>query len=119
MFRPSQKSRIQVKESSQISSHADLFSSAAYLCIQQESMSVTALSRLLEAVTKSIRHLTAMSTILATELFQARRDAATTTSNWKIPVKNWGMLQSMLNLCLITKSKKLLNLITKRNNRDF
>ena len=28
-----------------INSHADLFSSAAYLCLQQESMSVTALSR--------------------------------------------------------------------------
>ena len=59
-----------------INSHADLFSSAAYLCLQQESMSVTALSRLLEAVAKSIKHATAMSTILTTEIFQARRDAA-------------------------------------------
>ena len=63
-----------------ISSHADLFSSAAYLCLQQESMSVNALSRLLEAVAKSIKHVTAMSTILATELFQARCDAAIATS---------------------------------------
>ena len=63
-----------------INLHANLFSSAAYLCLQQESMSVTALSRLLEAVVKSIRHATAMSTILATELFQARRDAAIATS---------------------------------------
>ena len=39
-------------------------------------MSVPALSRLLEAVAKSIKHATAMSTVLATELFQARRDAA-------------------------------------------
>ena len=39
-----------------INSHADLFSSAAFLCLQQESMSVTALSRLLEAVAKSIKH---------------------------------------------------------------
>ena len=39
-----------------INSHAELSSSAAYLCLQQESMSVTALSRLLEAVTKSIQH---------------------------------------------------------------
>ena len=43
-------------------------------------MSVTALSRLLEAVAKSIKHATAMSTILATELFQARRDTALATS---------------------------------------
>ena len=40
-----------------INSHADLFSSAAYLCLQQESMSVVALSRLLEAVAKSIRQI--------------------------------------------------------------
>ena len=57
--------------------HADLFSSAAYLCLQQESMSVTALSRLLEPVAKSIRHAT---TILAKEPFQARREAAIATS---------------------------------------
>ena len=37
-----------------IYSHSDLLSSAAYLCLQQESMSVNALSRLLEAVAKSI-----------------------------------------------------------------
>ena len=43
-----------------INSHADLFSSAAYLCLQQESMSVVALSRLLEAVAKSIKHAIAM-----------------------------------------------------------
>ena len=63
-----------------INSHADLFSSASYLCLQQESISVNALSRLLEAVAKSIKHATAMSPILATELFQARCDAAIATS---------------------------------------
>ena len=50
-----------------INSHADLFSSAAFLSLQQESMSVAALSRLLEAVAKSIKHATAMSTLLTTE----------------------------------------------------
>ena len=50
-----------------INSHADLFSSAAYLCLQQESVLVTALSRLLEAVAKSIKHATAMSTILTAQ----------------------------------------------------
>ena len=63
-----------------VNSHMDLFSSAAYLCLQQESMSVNALSRLLEAVAKSIRHATAILTILATELFQARRNTAIATS---------------------------------------
>ena len=63
-----------------INSHADLFSLAAYLCLQQESMSINALSRFLEAVAKSVKHAIAMSTILAIELFQARRDAAIASS---------------------------------------
>ena len=63
-----------------IDSHADLFSSAAYQCLQQGSVSVSALSRLLEAAAKSIKHATAMSTILAIELFQARCDASLASS---------------------------------------
>ena len=59
--------------------HTDLFSSATYLCLQQQSVSVTVLSRLLEAVAKSIKHATAMSSVLATEFFQARGDAAVTS----------------------------------------
>ena len=43
-------------------------------------MSVPALSRLLEAIAKSIKHAAAMSTILAMEIFQARRDASLATS---------------------------------------
>ena len=63
-----------------INSHADLFSLAAFLCLQQESVSVSALSRLLEAVAKSIKHATALLNILAIELLQARRDAAIASS---------------------------------------
>ena len=65
-----------------INSHTDLFSSAAYLCMQQQTMSVPALSRLLEAVANSIKHATATatSTILATEIFQARQYAVLATS---------------------------------------
>ena len=63
-----------------INSLADLFSSAAYFCLQQQSMPVAAFSRLLEAVAKSIKHATAMSTTLATEIFQASRDAALASS---------------------------------------
>ena len=88
-----------------INSHADLFSSAAYLCLQQESMSVTALSRLLEAVANCIRHSTAMSTILATELFQARRDAAIATS--KLLLENSGYDQARRDAAIAT-SKLLL-----------
>ena len=52
-----------------INSHADLFSAAAFLCLQQESMSAAALSRLLEALAKSNKHATAMSSLLTTEIF--------------------------------------------------
>ena len=51
-------------------------------------MSVTAVSRLLEVVAKSIRHSTVMSTILATDLFQARLDIAIATS--KLLLENSG-----------------------------
>ena len=43
-------------------------------------MSVAALSRLLEAVAKSIKHATAMSTLLTAEIFQARWNAALASS---------------------------------------
>ena len=63
-----------------INSHADLISSVAFLCLQQQSMLVTGLSRLLEVVAKSIKHVTAMSTLLTTEIFQARHEAALASS---------------------------------------
>ena len=44
-----------------INSHTDLFSSVTYLCLQQKSMSVNALSRPLEAVAKSIKHAAAIA----------------------------------------------------------
>ena len=67
-----------------INFHADLFSSAAFLCLQQESMSVAALSRVLEAVAKSIKHATAMSALLTTEIFQARRDSLLDNSSFEL-----------------------------------
>ena len=80
-----------------INSHADLFSSAAYLCLQQQSMSVTALSRLLEAVAKSIKHATAMSNVLATELFQARCDAVLVTSKLILENSCYDLLNAPIN----------------------
>ena len=78
-----------------INSHADRFSSTVYLCMQQQTMSVQALSRLLEAVAKSVRYAIDMSTSMATEIFQARRDAVLATSKiyWRIPATSCGMLQ--------------------------
>ena len=75
----------------------DLFSSAAYLCLQQESMSAPALSRLLEAVAKSIRHSVAMSTILATELFQARHDTAVATSKLLLDNSGYELRNAPIN----------------------
>ena len=45
-------------------------------------MLVNALSRHLEAVAKSVRHATALSTFLAMELLQARPDSAVASSNF-------------------------------------
>ena len=80
-----------------INSHADLLSSAAYLCLQQESMSVTVLSRLLEAVAKSIKHATAMSTILAVEIFQARRDSALADSKLLLENSSYELRNALIN----------------------
>ena len=78
-----------------INSHADLFSSAAFLSLQQES--VSALSRLLEAVAKSIKHATAMSTLLTTELFQARRDAALASSKLLLDNSTYELRNAPIN----------------------
>ena len=80
-----------------INSHADLCSSAAYLCLQQESMSVAALSRRLEAVAKSIKHATAMSTILTTAIFQARRDAALASSKLLLDISSYESRNTPIN----------------------
>ena len=60
-------------------------------------MSVTALSRLLEVVAKSIKHATAMSTILTTELFQARRDAALASSKLLLDNSSYELRNAPIN----------------------
>ena len=80
-----------------INSHADLFSSAAFLCLQQESMSVAALSRLLEAVAKSIKHATAMSTLLTTKIFQARRNTALASSKLLLDNSSFELRNTPIN----------------------
>ena len=88
-----------------INSHADLFSSAAYLCMQQQTMSAPALSRLLEVIAKSIKHATAMSTILATEIFQARRDAVLATSKILLDNSNHELQNAPINSTTLSGNK--------------
>ena len=68
------------KKSSQTYSDQFARRSFFFCCIPSSRQSVQALLRLLEAIAKSIRHATAMSTILFMEIFQARCDAVLTTS---------------------------------------
>ena len=56
-----------------------------------------ALLRLLEAVAKSIKHATAMSTILATEIFQARPDAVLATSKILLDNSNHELRNAPIN----------------------
>ena len=109
---PAKSLKVLGKMSSQISGDkfARRFVLFSSLFMQHESMSVTALSRLLETVAKSIKHATAMSTILATELFQARRDAALATS--KLLLENlcyetYRMLQLMPKSLFDNKIKEV------------
>ena len=74
-----------------------------------------ALSRLLEDVAKFIKHATAMSTILATELFQARRGAALATSKL-LPENSSYELRNAKTL--FGNERKLPKLIMMRNSRD-
>ena len=60
-------------------------------------MSMPALSRLLEAIAKSIKHAMAMSTILATEIFQGRRDAVLATSKLLLENSNYELRNAPIN----------------------
>ena len=95
------------------------FSSAAYLCMQQQTMSAPALSRLLETVTKSIKHATAMSTILATEIFQARRDAVLAMSKILLDNSNHELQNTPINSkpYLVTGLRKLPRAILRPSNK--
>ena len=60
-------------------------------------MSVPALSRLLEAVAKSLKHATAMSMILATEIFQARHDVVLAMSKLLLENSNYELQNAPIN----------------------
>ena len=56
-----------------------------------------ALSRLHEAVAKSLKHATAMSTILAMEIFQARHDEVLATSKLLLENSNYELCNAPVN----------------------
>ena len=60
-------------------------------------MSGAALPRFLEAVAKSIRHSVAMSTILATEIFQAIRHATIATSKLLVENSSYELRNAPIN----------------------
>ena len=60
-------------------------------------MSMPALSRLLEAIAKSVKHATAISTMLATEIFQGRRDAVLATSKILLDNSNHELRKASIN----------------------
>ena len=78
-------------------------------------------ARLLEAVAKSIKHATAMSTILATELFQARCDSALANSKLLLDSSSYELRNAPINSKTLfgAELKKLRRIIMRRNNRDF
>ena len=83
-------------------------------------MSVQALLRLLEAVTKSIKHAMAMSTILATEIFQARRDAVLATTKVLLENSNHELRNAPVNsktLKIIIKLRKLPRAILRPSSK--
>ena len=66
----------QLGELLQVLSHSDIFSLAAFKCLQQETLNPNMLSRLLESLAMSIKHSVSLASCLTIELQQARRDAA-------------------------------------------
>ena len=57
-------------------SHTDVFSFAAFKCLQQESLNPKMLSQILESLSLSVKHAVGMVSFLTVELQQTRRDAA-------------------------------------------
>ena len=92
-------------------------------------MPVVALSRLLEAVAKLIKHATAISTILARDIFQARQDLALANSKLLLENSSYelsgcggvggGMPRLIPKPYLTERSKQLRRLIMRLSSRDF
>ena len=72
---------------------------------QQETMSINALSRLLEVVAKSIKYATDMSSILAIEMFEAPRDAAIISSKILLDHSSHALRNGPINSQLLFDNK--------------
>ena len=66
----------QLRETLRMLSHTDVFSFAAFKCLQQESLNPKMLSQILESLSLSVKHAVGMVSFLTVELQQTRRDAA-------------------------------------------
>ena len=65
----------QLRETLRMLSHTDVFSFAAFKCLQQESLNPKMLSQILESLSLSVKHAVGMVSFLTVELQQTRRDA--------------------------------------------
>ena len=66
----------QLRETLRMLSHTDVFSFAAFKCLQQESLNPKMLSQILESLSLLVKHAVGMVSFLTVELQQTRRDAA-------------------------------------------
>ena len=97
-----------------------IFFCCIFMYAAADIMSVQALLRLLEAVAKSIKHAMAMSTILATEIFQARCDAVLATSKVLLENSNHELRNAPVNsktLKIIIKLRKLPRAILRPSSK--
>ena len=66
----------QLRELLRVLSHSDIFSVAAFKCLQQETPNPNMLSMILESLSMAIKHSVSLASILTIQVQQARRDAA-------------------------------------------
>ena len=66
----------QLRETLRMLSQSDVFSFAAFKCLQQESLNPKMLSQILESLSLSVKHAVGMVSFLTVDIQQTRRDAA-------------------------------------------
>ena len=71
----------QARETIKILSHAEVFSYAAFKCLQQEEMDTRVLSKLLESISIAIKDAMSISTVQSLAIQQTRREAAISSAS--------------------------------------
>ena len=71
----------QARETIKILSHAEVFSYAAFKCLQQEEMDTRVLSKLLESISIAIQDAMSISTVQSLAIQQTRREAAISSAS--------------------------------------